>query len=131
LAETLSPFLDRPVVNDTNAAGKYKASIDLPLSAMIGMMQNQARTSGFDFGRGGGPGRGGFDGGGRGGFDGGGRGAQFAQCIDPSMFSSDSPDASNGPLIEAIQKLGLKLDKRKEPFDTIIVDHIDKEPTEN
>jgi uncharacterized protein (TIGR03435 family) len=31
----------------------------------------------------------------------------------------------------AVQKLGLKLEARKAPFDTIIIDHLEKMPTDN
>jgi uncharacterized protein (TIGR03435 family) len=33
--------------------------------------------------------------------------------------------------VRAVQKLGLKLEARKAPFDTIIIDHLEKTPTEN
>ncbi len=34
-------------------------------------------------------------------------------------------------IFSAIEKLGLKLDSRKAPVETIVVDHLEKTPTEN
>jgi len=42
-----------------------------------------------------------------------------------------SRDHSSAAIVRAVQKLGLKLEARKAPFDTIIVDHLEKTPTEN
>lgn len=41
----------------------------------------------------------------------------------------DSPD---GPtLISAIQSLGLNLESRKGPVEVVVIDHVEKSPTEN
>jgi uncharacterized protein (TIGR03435 family) len=41
-------------------------------------------------------------------------------------------DASNGDsLFTAIETLGLKLEKRKEPIEVLVIDHIEKSPTDN
>ena len=34
-------------------------------------------------------------------------------------------------MFQAVQKMGLKLEQRKIPMETIIIDHVDKTPTEN
>jgi uncharacterized protein (TIGR03435 family) len=62
---------------------------------------------------------------GRGGF--GGRGG-------PPAADSAVPTASDpfgGAIFAAVQKLGLKLDARKSSVETIVVDHLEKTPTEN
>ena len=47
--------------------------------------------------------------------------------FDTSLASADGPD-----LFGAIQQqLGLKRDRKKEPVDLIVVDHIERSPTEN
>ncbi len=133
LADTLSPFLERPVLDATGLKSSYKISMNLPMEVMIAMIQNRAAASGFQFG---GPGGfGGRGGGGGGGFDGrgpgdGGRGLPPG-CPDPATLFSNSSDASNAPIFQAVQKLGLKLQPKKAPFDTIVVDHLEKEPTDN
>jgi uncharacterized protein (TIGR03435 family) len=37
----------------------------------------------------------------------------------------------NSSIFTSVEQLGLKLDPQKEPLDTIIVDHLEKMPTEN
>jgi uncharacterized protein (TIGR03435 family) len=127
LADTLAPFLDRPVLDETELKGPYKVVLDLPMEVMFGMMRNMVQTAGFPGGGFGGPGRGG-DGGGRGG-DGGGRGGPFAGCGD--ALGGDGGDSSSAALFQAVQKLGLKLQPHKAEFDTIIVDRLEKIPTDN
>lgn len=129
LADTLSPFLDRPVLDSTGLKSSFKISLNLPMEVMIGMIQNRARESGFAFAGPGGRGPGDF--GGRGPGDGpGGRGLPPG-CPDPAALFSGAADASNAPIFQAVQKLGLKLQAKKAPFDTIVVDHLEKEPTDN
>lgn len=129
LADTLSPFLDRPVLDETGLKSSFKISLNLPMEVMIGMIQNRARESGFAFPGPGGRGPGDF--GGRGPGDGpGGRGLPPG-CPDPATLFSSASDASSAPIFQAVQKLGLKLQARKAPFDTIVVDRLEKEPTEN
>ena len=126
LADALTPFLDRPVVDETGLKGDYKLALDLPMEAMFAMMQNMARGRG----PGPGPGRGG-DAGGRGGFgDDPGRGGPGG-CIDPGALASGGADASSAALFQAVQKLGLKLQPHKAQVDTIVVDHLEKTPSEN
>lgn len=36
-----------------------------------------------------------------------------------------------GSVFNAVQRLGLKLDPKKEPVETIVVDHVEKTPIEN
>lgn len=128
-ADTLTPFLDKPVVDATELKGAYKATLDLPMEVMITMMQNQIRANGLPDPGQGGFGRGPGDGG-RGPGDGG-RGGPFAGCDPGALFANGGSDTSNAAIFRAVQKLGLKLEARKAPFDTIIIDHIDKTPTDN
>lgn len=57
----------------------------------------------------------------RGGQEGGGPGAATPTASDPT----------GSPFFAAVQKLGLKLESRKLPVETIVVDHLEKTPTEN
>ncbi|HEY2381400.1 MAG TPA: TIGR03435 family protein [Terriglobia bacterium] len=131
LADTLTTFLDRPVVDKTEMKGAYKLAMDFPIEAMLGMMQNTIGNFGFPAGQGN---RGGFAGG-RGFGPGGGAGAPgggpLAGCIDPSVFAAGGAGASSAAIFKEVQKLGFYLQPEKEPFDTVIVDHLEKAPTEN
>jgi uncharacterized protein (TIGR03435 family) len=118
-ADTLTPFLDRPVVDETGLKGNYRAALELPMEVLLGMAQNMMRTAGMPapgFGRGGPDGRGG----GRGG---------FAGCAEG--IGADASDSSSAAIFQAVQKLGLKLQPHKAPFETIVVDRLEKRPTDN
>ena len=48
----------------------------------------------------------------------------------PAGVASD-PENRTAAMFQAVQKMGLKLEQRKIPMETIIIDHVDKTPTEN
>jgi uncharacterized protein (TIGR03435 family) len=50
---------------------------------------------------------------------------------DPAAPGADAPDAPPGVFAAVEDQLGLKLEPKKLPFDVLVVDHIDKEPTAN
>jgi uncharacterized protein (TIGR03435 family) len=108
LANTLSNFMDRPVTDLTELKGYY--NVDLQWSGderPMGMM------------RGPGPGPGGTGGPGGAASDGGEGGPHDEFADAPSIFT-------------ALQdKLGLRLEPRKDPVDVIIIDNAEKVPTEN
>jgi len=101
LSDLLTPMTDRPVLDRTGLTGNYQVALDLSPEEMFGGM---ARTQGLPFGPGGGPG-----------------GTQADGASDPS----------GGAVLASLAKLGLKLDARKAPVETIVVDHLEKTPTEN
>jgi uncharacterized protein (TIGR03435 family) len=103
LADTLSRFFDRPVVDLTGLKGTYQVALDLSMEDL----RNAARTMGMM-----GPGMGGGREGTR----------------PPSDAASDPGGLS---IFAAVQQLGLKLEPRKEPLDLIVIDHLEKAPTEN
>ncbi len=119
LADMLTPFTDRTVVDRTDLKGTYQVALDLPMEALLGMVQNAARTAGLPLAglpagagaRLGGPGGGLIPGG-----------------AGPLAGASDPSGAS---IVQAIQQLGLKLEARKAPVETIVVDRLEKTPTEN
>ena len=78
---------------------------------------------GFDFALSWTP-RGNFDGGQRGQAPGGGGGgpAGAGAASDPNGALS---------LFEGVQRLGLKLEVRKQPYPVLVIDHMDTKPTEN
>ena len=106
LTQQLSNRLDRPVIDQTGLKGKYDLKLRYDPSSMPG-------------GRGGpirmikdGPGPGPADG-------------------DPA--NRLAPDGDSPPSIfNALQEqLGLKLEARKGPVDLLVIDHVEKTPTEN
>jgi uncharacterized protein (TIGR03435 family) len=104
-AELLSVgVLDKPVVDMTNLKGGYDVSVELSEFEALGVI----RTS-LSFLPMGGPGG---DGGEKGG---------MAVASDPS----------GSMLRSSISKLGLALDARRLPLDTLVVDHMEKMPTGN
>jgi uncharacterized protein (TIGR03435 family) len=42
-----------------------------------------------------------------------------------------APDISTAPIVKSLRDLGLELQSRKAPIETIIVDRVDKTPTAN
>ena len=104
-ADLLSGLVDRPVVDETDLKGKYDMALDLSMEDL----RNTARAAGFGMmmgGRAGGRGPG----------------------AGPAEAASDP---SGSAIWTTIQSFGLKLDSRKEPLETIVVDHLEKTPTEN
>jgi len=118
-ADLLTGMTDRPVVDMTGLSGDYQVVLEASPEELIGGM---ARAQGLPFGQGGPGGPGGF-----GGFDGGGRsggGAVRAQTDGAS-------DPSGNVVSASVEKLGLKLEPRKSPVETIVVDQLEKTPTDN
>ena len=107
LADSLSRFFDRPVVDLTELKGSYQVALDLSMGDLL----NAARSVGFVA-----PGMGGGMGGGRDG------------ARPPADAASDPAGTS---IFAGVQQLGLKLEPRKAPIDLVVVDHLEKTPTEN
>ncbi len=103
LADTLSPLVDRPVVDMTDLKGNYQVALDLPIVEL----QRMARTAGFQM-------------------------AMAAPGAPASASPADAAsDPSGGAIFATVQKLGLKLEPRKAPVEIIVVDRVEKDPTEN
>jgi uncharacterized protein (TIGR03435 family) len=45
--------------------------------------------------------------------------------------ADNASDPSGGSIFQAVQALGLKLEPRKAPLDFIVIDHLEKTPTDN
>ena len=104
LADTLSRFFDRPVVDLTELKGSYQVALDLSMEDL----RNAARAYGMMA-----PGMAA------------GRGGGARQPADAAS------DPAGNSIFEAVQQLGLKLEPRKVPLDLIVIDHLEKAPTEN
>jgi uncharacterized protein (TIGR03435 family) len=118
LADMLSRFVDRPIVDMTGLTGNYQVTLDLSIEDMrfaarnAGMMPAGAGGGGREGGPGGSPG---------------GPGGDVAR--PPGDSASDPSGGSS--IFAAIQTLGLKLEPRKAPAEAIVIDHLEKTPTDN
>jgi len=124
LADMLTRFVDRPVVDMTGLTGNYDVPLEIPMEDLMNMARAMAPELGLA-----GPGRGGAIGPGPGGFGPGAGGAGPGGAAGPAAGGASDP--SGGSIFAAVQQLGLKLDPRKAPVETIVVDHLEKAPTEN
>lgn len=110
LVEMLSRMVDRPVVDMTGLKGTYQIAVDLSLEDL----RNMAAAAGVAMpaphvvGSGAAP------------------GGRMEQGPEPA-----GDDAGGSSIFASVQQLGLKLEARKAPIETIVVDHVEKEPTEN
>ena len=90
------------VVDMTDLKGHYDVAMDIPIADLIKMVQAAGIGGGAEA-----PGRG---------------DSVVPEASDPGGSSS---------VFDAVKALGLKLEKRKAPTDQLIIDHIEKTPTEN
>jgi uncharacterized protein (TIGR03435 family) len=107
-ADTLSSLLTQfsggtagLVVDETGLKGLYEVAVDLSLDDMMAM----ARSQGFGAAPAPGPGT-----------------AGPAAASDPGGGTS---------IYQSVEKLGLKLEERKAPVEQLVIDHVEKTPTEN
>ena len=96
----------RQVVDMTGIQGNYDATVDLGLAEIIAM----ARAAGADI-------------------PAGAPGGPWGQGNNPAVASD--PGGGGTSLTDAVQSMGLKLESRKATVDQLIIDHIEKTPTEN
>ena len=110
-ADQISRYVSRPVINETAIEGKYDFSLDLSADDMA-----NARSSTM-------PGALSIA-----------MGAAMAANGGraPAAPPSDSPAAApEGSIYQSIQSYGLKLEPKKAPMDTVVIDSAEKSATEN
>jgi uncharacterized protein (TIGR03435 family) len=105
LVDFLSPMMDKPVLDQTGLKGYYHMTLELPIDQIMAMAQRQMASMGMPIPGGGGPVAG-----------------------NAALAASDP---SGGSLSKAVQQLGLRMDAKKAPIELIVVDHVEKTPTEN
>lgn len=96
------------VVDMTGLKGNYQVALDVPLADLMAMVQQSAREMGISLP--GAPASGGSDG-------------------QPASGASDP--AGRSSVYTSVEKLGLKLEPRKAPVEQVVVDAVEKTPTEN
>ncbi|MBS1856837.1 MAG: TIGR03435 family protein [Acidobacteria bacterium] len=103
-SDMITGFVDRPVVDMTELKGNYQIALDLTMEDL------RAAAAKAGVAMPGMPGGGG------------------AASATPGAMASDP----TGPgIFSSIQQLGLKLESKKAPVETIVVDSAEKTPTEN
>jgi uncharacterized protein (TIGR03435 family) len=103
LADALSQFLGKPVIDMTELKGKYHVALDISREDLMAV----ARNNGVNIPAGAG---------------GGGGGATPAEAAS---------DPGSSTIFTAVRQLGLKLDSRKAPIETVVVERAEKMPTDN
>jgi uncharacterized protein (TIGR03435 family) len=109
LTSTLSQYLDRPVVDETGLKGVYQASLHLSLedamkaAGKLGVSAGMMPMAGTPITRPGNP--------------------------TPSPVNASDP--AGGSLFVSVEQLGLKLEPRKQPYEFLVIDHLEKTPAEN
>lgn len=93
----------RPVVDQTELTGKYSVEVEFSIADLMASLRDQ----GIDLPQGPGGARG---------------GAGMGEASEPG---------GGATLAQALQKLGLKMERSKAMIEQVIVDHIEKMPTEN
>lgn len=130
-AQMLGNQVNRPVVDKTGMEGKYDFNLEFAFEPGQGPAGLPPPPPGGFGGPGGGPGpvTAGAAGGGRASVGAGPAGPRDGPVTAPL----DSQTADSAPtLFTAVQEqLGLKLDPKKAPLDMLVIDHIEKTPTEN
>jgi uncharacterized protein (TIGR03435 family) len=103
LAETLTRLVDRPVIDQTGLKGNYKIALDLAREDLM----TAARAVGVPLGAGalGAPGGG--------------------------ASAPTAPDPSGGSIFNSVERMGLKLDARKIPIEHIVIDRLERTPTDD
>jgi uncharacterized protein (TIGR03435 family) len=104
----------RQIVDRTGLKGNYQVSLEIPLAALMAM----AREAGFNVPAGGAaPARG---------------GATGSNAPAGSVEASDpAGGASGASVFDAVEALGLKLEGGKAPVERLVVEHVEKTPSEN
>ena len=106
LAEALTRFVGKTVINTTELKGNYQVALDLSMQDL----QNAARAAGVSL---------------PGGAIGGAAGGAASSKPD------DGAAAPENSIMSSLDRMGLKLESRKLPTETIVIDHVEKVPTEN
>jgi uncharacterized protein (TIGR03435 family) len=100
-AEMLTRLVDRPVIDMTDLKGNYQIALDLSMDTLF----NVARSAGVGVPAVGGRG-------------------------EPGR-PVDASDPSSSSIFASVQQLGLRLEPRKTPFEFVVIDHVERMPSEN
>jgi uncharacterized protein (TIGR03435 family) len=103
MVDLLTSMVDRPVLDMTELKGNYQVTLDLPMEDLQLLARRNAAALGIQM-----------------------------PAPPPSANPADAASTPGGSAVfTAMEKFGLKLDARKAPVETIVVDHLEKTPTDN
>ena len=95
-------YLDRPVVDQTGLKGKYQAELEMSLADAMRVAQRLGVN------------------------------VPPRPAAEPSQQPADAAsDPSGSTVFTSIQRLGLKLEPQKLPYDFIVIDHVERTPSDN
>jgi uncharacterized protein (TIGR03435 family) len=109
--ELLTQFVDRPIIDMTDLKGSYQFALEIPMDEVLSMAKRVLPKIGAPLPAG--------------------LGNSGIAGATPGGSGLSASEPSGASIFQSIQKLGLKLDSRKIPVDTLIVDQIEKNPTED
>lgn len=109
-SDLLTQFTDRQVVDMTGLTDAYQVELELPMADLLNMAKKMMPELAGIAGGGAVPG---------------------GAAPSTGLAGIGASDPSGGGLHNSVEKLGLKLDPRRMPTEKLIIDHIEKEPTEN
>jgi uncharacterized protein (TIGR03435 family) len=107
LGTLLSTFVDRPILDMTDAKATYQVTIDIPIAAMFQAGRANIVMNGESV-----------------------SGGQNSEAMQ-SAIDKLSDESGGATIFTAVQKIGLKLEPRKASVDFVVVDRAEKSPTEN
>lgn len=125
LATPLGNQVNRPVVDKTGLTGKYDFTLEFSFEpgggGPMGLPMPPLPPGGFG-------GAGGGEGGGAGG-----RATAAGPGGGPSPAPAEAQSTDSAPTVFAAlrEQLGLRLEQKKAPLDMLVIDHVEKTPTEN
>ena len=102
LAETLTTFVDRPVIDATGLEGGYDVSLQLRQEDMMAAAQNAARQAGVTL-----------------------------PVLPGANAPGQAADPTGSSIFSSLEQLGLRLESRRMPMETIVVESADKVPVAN
>jgi len=102
-AEGMTPLADRPILDMTGISGRFQMVVEISMEEVMNLARQQGAAV---------PPAAGGD----------------SSVTKPAELASDP---GSGSLFKAVEALGLKLEPRKSPMTMIVVDSVEKTPTEN
>jgi uncharacterized protein (TIGR03435 family) len=106
-ADFVGRFVDRPVVDMTDVKGSYQMALDLSTQDLVAVARTVGLGMGVDM-------------------------PMRRTAGDAARQPADTAsDPSGGSIFAAVQQLGLKLDPRKASIELIVIDQVQKTPTDN